>query len=255
MPEFLWHITSSSNGSRLVGANWGGNIFTSSDSGITWTDRGNADAWWHLSSSGSGQVVAGVTEKIGFKLSRDYGVTWSSPLPTPNGSYVQSAISDDGTKILVSDSEGRLQFSTDTGNSWTLVGSERAWSAVTMSADGSHLYATEFTDVDRVNGRIYTSKDGGITWIGSSINNNWWNIESSRDGRTVVASPTDKIDSLFISNDFGATWRRSSSKYYFDSIGVTQTGNLVFSIASNTLYGNLGIFKFNNFSFFSKASF
>ncbi len=243
MPEFLWNITSSSDGNRLVGANWGGHIFTSNDSGVTWTDRGNANAWWHLSSSGSGQIVAGVTEKIGFRLSRDYGVTWSSPLPNPRGTYVQSAISEDGTKILVSESEGRLQYSSDSGNSWSLVGDERNWSAVAMSADGSHMYATEFTDIDRVNGRIYTSKDGGLTWLGSSINNNWWKIETSHDGRTVAASPADKIDSLFISNDFGATWRRSNAKYYFDSVGVSQTGNLVFSIASNTVFGTLDIFK------------
>lgn len=245
LTEFLWHIVGSADGTKLVGANWGGKIFTSNDSGATWVDRGNQDAWWHLSSSSSGQLITGVTEKIGFKLSRDYGVTWSSPLPAPNGTYIQSAITPDGRKILVSDQQ-ILRYSDDGGVTWTARTLEKKWSAVAMSDDGSHLYATEMKDVGDTTGRIYTSTDYGLTWRASSISNSWWGIKSTADGKTVVAFAADTVDTAFISNDFGKTWQRSTVPLYIDSFAINPYGDEVLFLGGPLLWEITGLYKLSN---------
>jgi len=246
LPDLLWHIVGSADGTKLVGANWGGNIFTSSDSGATWIDRGNSEAWWHFSSSNSAQLVAGVTEKIGFKISRDYGVTWSSPLPPPPfGTYVQSAISPDGSKILVS-GPNSLSYSDDGGNTWVERVIERNWSAVAMSSDGSHLYATENKDVGMTTGRIYISTDYGLTWKGSSISNSWWGIKTTPNGKTVVAFASDKIDTVFISNDYGQTWQRSASPLYVDNFAISSSGDDILILGGPILWGNLNLYRMRN---------
>lgn len=246
LPDFLWHIVGSADGVRLVGANWGGNIFTSNDSGATWVDRGNSEAWWHFSSSSSGQLIAGVTEKIGFKISRDYGLSWTSPLPAPPfGTYVQSAISPDGQKILVS-GPGMLKYSSDGGFTWVDRIVDKNWSAVAMSADGSHLYATENKDVGMSTGRIYSSNDYGLTWKGSSISNSWWGIKTTPNGKTVVAFASDKVDTAFISNDYGKTWQRSTSPLYIDTFAVKKSGEEVLFLGGPILWGKMDLYRMNN---------
>ena len=245
LPDYLWHIVGSADGVRLVGANWGGKIFTSNDSGATWVDRGNSDAWWHFSSSSSGQLIAGVTEKIGFKISRDYGLSWSSPLPAPAGSFIQSAISSDGTKILLSD-QRILRYSNDSGATWAERGAEKNWSAVAMSANGSHLYAAEYKDIGQTTGRIYKSTDNGLTWQGTSISNSWWGIKTTPNGKTVVAFASDKVDTAFISNDYGKTWQRSTSPLYIDTFAVKKSGEEVLFLGGPILWGKIDLYRMNN---------
>ena len=240
LPICLWYITVSNDGTRLLGAQWGGDIYTSSNSGVTWTNRGNPKAWWGFSSSGTGQVVVGITEKISVHISTDYGQSWSTPAGlAPSGTFTKSAVSDDGQKIMILDSYGRIYLSNNGGSTFTQRGEERNWYAGAMSGDGSRLYAAEGMDVGMTVGQIYTSVDFGLTWTPRSINNMWWQMRSSYDGKTVVAMASDKIDSVFVSTDYGVTWRRSDEAFYFGDIAISRNGDTVIGSTSSTVFGSL----------------
>jgi photosystem II stability/assembly factor-like uncharacterized protein len=207
---------------------------------VTWTNRGNPEAWWGFSSSGTGQVVVGITEKVSVRISTDYGQSWSTPAGlTPSGTFTKSAISDDGQKIMILDSYGRIYLSNNGGSTFTQRGEERNWYAGAMSGDGSRLYAAEGMDVGMTVGQIYTSVDFGLTWTPRSINNVWWQMRSSYDGKTVVAMASDKSDTAFVSTDYGVTWRRSDEAFYFVDIALSRNGDTIIGSTSSTWLGPL----------------
>ena len=104
-------ITSSSDGTKLAAVEYGGDIWTSTDSGATWTD----------------QTAAG---------SRGWGSITSST---------------DGTKLAAADSSpGDIWTSTDSGATWTdqTAAGSRYWWSITSSADGTKLAAVDATPGD-----------------------------------------------------------------------------------------------------------
>ena len=240
LPICFGYMTVSNDGTRLLAAQWGGDIYTSSNSGVTWTNRANPKQWWGFSSSGTGQVVVGITEKVSVHISNNYGQTWSTPAGlTTAGTFTKSAISDDGQKIMIVDSYGYIYLSSNGGSTFTQRGGERNWYAATMSGDGSRLYAAEGMDVGMTVGQIYTSNDFGLTWVPRSINNMWWQMRSSYDGKTVVAMAADKIDTAFISTDYGVTWRRTDEAFYFGDIALSRNGDTIIGSTSSTVFGAL----------------
>jgi photosystem II stability/assembly factor-like uncharacterized protein len=240
LPICFWYMTVSNDGTRILAADWGGDIYTSSNSGVTWTNRANPKQWWGFSSSGTGQVVVGITEKVSVHISTDFGQSWSTPAGlTTAGTFTKSAISDDGQKIMIIDSYGYIYLSSNGGSTFTQRGEERNWYAGAMSGDGSRLYAAEGMDVGMTVGQIYTSDDFGQTWVARSINNIWWQMRSSYDGKTVVAMASDKIDSVFVSTDYGVTWRRSDEAFYFGDIAISRNGDTVIGSTSSTVFGSL----------------
>jgi hypothetical protein len=50
-----WSVASSADGQRLVAMVYGGQIYTSSDAGVSWTARESARSWWSVASSADGQ--------------------------------------------------------------------------------------------------------------------------------------------------------------------------------------------------------
>ena len=160
-------VTSSADGVHLAATNGGHDIWTSSDGGTAWRDRG--------ASSGLGNL--------------EY---WTS-----------IASSSDGMRLIAVEYYGDVYISTNGGASWTLQTSLQytaSWSSVASSADGSHLA------VASSNGDIYTSPDSGATWTGqtSSGINKWSSITSSADGMYLAASVYG--GDVYLSADGGGTW-------------------------------------------------
>ncbi len=60
------------------------------------------------------------------------------------------ASSSDGTKLVATESGGRIYTSTDSGVSWTPSESARDWYSVASSSDGTKLVAVAYGD------QIYT---------------------------------------------------------------------------------------------------
>ena len=225
-----WYgFASSADGSKLLTGNHYvfGSIYTSTDSGLTWTARTEPGTghWGAFASSADGsKLVAGDTQNGNMYTSTDSGLTWT-PRGVPNGggdprlngrSWLGFASSADGSKLLTGNNRyGYIYTSTDSGLTWTPrsvgnIGSSR-WFGFASSADGSKLVTGDWN-----NGYIYTSIDSGVTWTPRSVPRivtGWWTgFASSADGSKLVTGNYNygKGGYIYTSIDSGATWTARS---------------------------------------------
>jgi hypothetical protein len=136
----LYAVACSSDCSRIAAGSYTG-IYTSTDSGKSWTDRSKAigsENIYHLSSSADGVTLAAITNKEAFFLSVDSGATWSKISDGVNRPPIFLA---DG-RITAAVSNERILVSPDNGRSWPLswIFPEGALgSSIAMPADGSYI--------------------------------------------------------------------------------------------------------------------
>jgi hypothetical protein len=182
-------VASSSTGTKLVALSGGvspescsggcsgvGDIWTSTDSGVTWIDRTPStgpvhDALWtSVASDLSGMNLVAVGS--GIWTSTDAGLTWTLQAD-PSGS---------------------------SGTSSSVV-----WASVASDATGKRLVAATFGDpgsggtagggggfVPERSGYIFTSTDGGVTWTNetagtAAAGQNWMGVASDSSGAHLVA--------------------------------------------------------------------
>ncbi len=78
------------------------------------------------------------------------------------------------------------------------------WISVASSADGSRLIAVASQ------GPVYTSPDGGTTWVSNKVPNlTWKSVASSADGSRLIAGATG--NQLFISTNSGVNWSSNTA--------------------------------------------
>jgi hypothetical protein len=157
-------IASDSTGANLVAVAGGGivaagpgatgDIWTSSDSGVTWTDRTSSGpahdlSWGCVASDSTGNNLVAVGS--GIWTSADAGITWTQQTsPSSTGSWVSVASDTTGTRLIAASGQiggtGDLWTSVDSGVTWTnetagTSAAEQAWSGVASDATGAHLVA------------------------------------------------------------------------------------------------------------------
>jgi photosystem II stability/assembly factor-like uncharacterized protein len=159
-------VASSSDGTKLVAVVHGGWIYTSVDSGVTWTPRDSPRTWTSVASSTNGTQLVAVDGAPGqIYTSSDSGTNWTAR--DTNRTWQAVASSADGTKLVAAVFNGQIYTSTDSGTNWTSgeinpdfeggnTNIYRAWRAVASSADGSKLVAVEYPG-GGTNGLIYIS--------------------------------------------------------------------------------------------------
>jgi hypothetical protein len=176
------YVASSADGTKLAGCVYSGQIYTSTDSGATWTARaaGLGNQWWFSvasSADGTKLVACQLNNKI--FTSTDSGATWTAR--GNNGSWVSVASAADGVMLMACQFPGSyLYTSADSGATWTArrLG---GWTGGALSADGSRLIACNG------NGQLYTSADSGVTWTARESDRFWQAAASSADGTKLVA--------------------------------------------------------------------
>ena len=124
-----WGVASSADGMKLVATstpstfNTDGQIYTSTDAGVTWTARESDRQWRGVASSADGMKLIAAELNGGQQPGRlwtstDAGVTWTArAFGGPNWWSVAS--SADGTKLVAAATGGFLYTSTDSGVTWT----------------------------------------------------------------------------------------------------------------------------------------
>jgi hypothetical protein len=212
-------IASSSDGTHLAATVNGSYIYTSTNSGTTWTEQnGNGNAsgsWSSIASSADGtKLVATVgytiynTSAAGqIYTSANSGATWTARDSSRQWSSVAS--SADGTKLVAANYNNvygagnyGIYTSVNSGANWTWQLSGQFFSAVASSADGTKLVATIY------GGQIYTSTNSGANWTARATSRNWTSVTSSSDGTRLAATVSG--DEIYISTDSGATWTPST---------------------------------------------
>ncbi|MCA9336247.1 hypothetical protein KC955_00055 [Candidatus Saccharibacteria bacterium] len=109
-------IASSSDGSKLAAVVYGGSLYTSSDSGATWTERTAAGSrdWSSIASSSDGSKLAAVVYGGSLYTSSDSGATWKQETP-PSRSWVSVAMSTDGSRLAVAAEAGNIYLASKEG--------------------------------------------------------------------------------------------------------------------------------------------
>ena len=158
-------ITSSADGSKLAAVVFNGQIYTSTDSGETWMPRDQNRRWQSITSSADGSKLAAVVGGGQIYTSTDSGVTWEARMTDADRTWVSITSSADGSKLAAVVFGGQIYTSTDSGANWTAREQSRDWSSITSSADGSKLAAAVGGETDVARGLIYTSTDSGVTWL------------------------------------------------------------------------------------------
>ncbi len=149
-------VASSADGTRLAVAAAAGNIYTSQDSGITWTKTSaRYDSWTSIASSADGTRLVAATSDTGVYVSADAGLTWTVT-SLPRYRYWPSvACSSDGSRMVAAPLIDVVYTSSDSGLSWQKANlPDGLWQAVASSADGSKLPAAMYSSKQNANTTI-----------------------------------------------------------------------------------------------------
>ena len=215
-------IASSAYGTKLVATvgyttyytSGSGQIYTSTDSGATWTARAGSLGslpWSSVASSADGTklvaMVYGTSGSSGIYTSTDSGGSWTFQGMASYCSAVAS--SADGTNLVATFSSGANQgiyTSTSSGasGSWQQRTNIGGCTAVASSVDGSRLVVTTS------GGQIYISTDSGATWVAqiSTVSGQITSVACSSDSSQLAITIGGSSGNIFASSDSGATWRQ-----------------------------------------------
>jgi photosystem II stability/assembly factor-like uncharacterized protein len=189
-------------------------IYTSTDSGLTWSQKPTPNATntvASLASSSDGQkLIAGVgwSTLDYIYTSVDSGNTWVARTGSTKGGWKKIACSSDATKIIAYKSSSTLAYiSTNSGATWFTRNPYNAISvyiqSVAMSDDGQTLYILQ-------GGKVYRSLNGGSTFIDVSpqspiyIGSITTEISCNSDGTKIVVGGT--LGRIYSSTDSGNSW-------------------------------------------------
>jgi hypothetical protein len=149
------------------------------------------------------------------------------------------AVSADGTKLAVTNVQGLIQTSTNSGASWTVryvngssgaegwVAGPGDWSAIASSADGTKLAAVAD------GGQIFTSSNSGAAWTARESNRNWKSIASSSDGTKLAAAASS--GQIYTSTDGGVTWTARASSRAWQGIASSADGTKLAAVVDGGL--------------------
>jgi hypothetical protein len=223
-----WYsVASSADGSKLVAVVYGGQIYTSTDYGISWMPRETSRQWSGVASSADGTKVVALEMAGQIYTSIDSGATWT---PRESNRYWRSvASSADGSKLVATVDTGRIYTSTDSGETWTPRQVNRWWSSVASSTDGSKLVAVPY------GGWIHISTDSGVSWGTTENYRSWQSVASSADGSRLVAVGLNTM--IYTSSDYGLTWVPRENSRLWSSVASSADGSkLIAAVDGGRIY-------------------
>ena len=208
--------TCDSTGTKLAVCSNGDHIYTSTDSGVNWTQRivGGSQKWWSTICSSSDGTILAAIDNLHVYTSVDAGITWVAN--TPSGTTIlfdYICMSKNGNLIMACvlnpypGSGGYVYrgiFSSGTGTwSWnaiTALGSTN-WRGIASNVDGTKLVAAVYS------GNIYTSSDSGNNWtLRTSAGSRFWNRIASSDNGNILVAVAGGAGGIYTSLDSGNSW-------------------------------------------------
>jgi photosystem II stability/assembly factor-like uncharacterized protein len=238
--KYLYQVASSADGTKLIASDVG-YIYTSTDSGVTWTLRTSIlpyATWTSLASSDDGTKLAIVNSNTDYVYtSTDSGVTWTQQTGSGSRSWQAIASSADGTKLAAVVYNGNIYTSTDSGVTWTQQTNApvKQWRSIASSADGTKLIA------GNDNGDyIYTSSDSGVTWTRQTGSGTgyWFAVASSADGTKLAIASLVGAAYISTSTDSGVTWTQHTDvgSKQWKSIAISADGTKIVATVNTSQY-------------------
>lgn len=165
----------SANGTYQVAAQYGEEIWTSSDQGGNWIPRtalGCAN-WIYLAYSANGQQLVAAQLKGRLFQSFDAGEKWIELTLPQSGDLSTIVSSADGNRLALLQGDV-IMTSKDSEVSWTQSSAQQGpWMSLAMSVDGMTLVAGQSMN-DGGNGGIFLSKNFGPTWTQTAAHVGQW---------------------------------------------------------------------------------
>ena len=236
-------ITSSADGTKLaaiVGFNSGsgGQIYTSTDSGVTWTPR-DSNRWWNsITSSADGTKLAATVYDSGrMYVSTNSGVTWLL-IGSIGDTWSLVTISADGTTLTAQNNGGQQYTSIDGGDTWTPRVTDYWWNLITSSTHKQKIVTTGSNHVQMSAGYvdpgyIQVSNDSGATWATSTSAGEryWTSVAASADGSKIVAVAYG--DKIYVSNDGGVNWAPQDVNRNWVGVTISADGSKLAAVEEN----------------------
>jgi hypothetical protein len=246
-------VASSSSGQTQIAVATNGNIFNSTNYGVTFNLNSSTSLsnWTSVATSSSGKYASACMNGTGVNgsifTSTNYGNTWSINNSAPtNCSWTSIAMSSSGqyqtavnntssTSVYI----GTMFTSTDYGNTWVQNSSVPSsnWSSVAMSSSGQYQTAVmNNLGSGTYNGFIFTSTDYGNTWIpnNSAPSSNWTSVSMSSSGQYQMAC-MNLGQGIFVSMNYGNTWINNTSAPSptpYSSIAISSSGQYAISLVN-----------------------
>lgn len=145
--QFWLSIASSSDGSKLVAVDSGASIYTSKDSGSSWSlTSAPEEPWFSVASSANGNKLVAVANAGPIYTSANGGLTWKAATNAPNAGWASITSSSDGNKLAAVQWGGQIYTSSDAGATWLqnnvpdIFFADGIW-GIASSRDGSKILA------------------------------------------------------------------------------------------------------------------
>jgi uncharacterized repeat protein (TIGR02543 family) len=186
-PNFNSFAASTDGSNWVAGARDEGCVYTSSNSGVDWSNANIGGT--HFGSAISADGTIRVTSNSNGNIYRNSGSGWSaistSGLPASTGwSFI--ACDSTCTKMAIATYGGKIYTTSNLGANWSAGGSaNRNTVDLSMSLDGSVIAIADGAE-------IYISKDLGASWVGEGqTGKTWTGVTVSGDGKKIYAAAND----------------------------------------------------------------
>lgn len=194
-------------------------------------------SWMSMSDSGQYRILAVYAGRT--YVSQDYGTTWTAVSGNLSKNWSAVEMTSNGLTAY-----GSVSNSNDHVYKLTYIPSLSAYSTWVQMTTAANYYgnmavtSNGLTAIvgDNFNGHLYTTKDGGLTWVQTSKTNfggsgNCNKVAMSRDG-VYQAVGMYSAGNTYKSNDGGATWTQTYPNGSFWN-GFKMSGNGQYRLISN----------------------
>ena len=205
---------------RMIVANQGGYLYTSTDNGVNWNQLASIRNWSSVAQSDNGATIFATVAGGRIQKSTNSGATWIEVASVQNWRSI--ACDSDCSVVLASVSGGKLWRSLDSGASWSEAESIRNWRSVALSANGEKMLALAYNSVP------YFSTNSGATWSASPVtlvSPKWVSGAISSDGNTFFAAPDSGL--IAYSRNSGTTWESYVTRTNTASISYAKDVNML----------------------------
>jgi photosystem II stability/assembly factor-like uncharacterized protein len=231
-------IASSADGTNIIAGD-NGYVYTSTDSGNTWTQRTTSGSryWRSMAASSDGTKIVGGAWGDYIYTSTTSGATWVARTVPGIRNWISVTSSADGVNLTAyawgDTNTGVLWTSSDSGANWTSRGSIGTGYIRTMAAssDGLKLIAVDNANLGA--GSIYTSINGGANWTqrtGAGART-WVASAISADGTKMAATASN--GQIWISTDSGVTWAARAANRAWISVAFSSDASKMIAVVTN----------------------
>ncbi|MFC1687569.1 WD40/YVTN/BNR-like repeat-containing protein [Patescibacteria group bacterium] len=256
----VYGLAEDDEGNMYTGSNGDGNVYQSTDDGLTWTNTGDlagATVVWAIIFASDGALYAGTNNSSVFK-SVDKGQNWVAQ--NLLGSIDVLTLMEDSTgTIWAGGHNGYLFWTDDGGTIWNRYSDLAVPVGQThnfLEDEVGNLYAGTAGAIGNPIGEVYKSVDGGTTWVVTSPLAGTRRIQAlaQDDNLTIYAAAGTTNTHVWRTFDKGVTWEDTGGPIgvdEVDSLWVASTGdiyagtsNLGFifrSSDSGTTWANIGL--------------